>query len=58
MQLDINQEWVQFNVYGMGTDGAVHGSKLLPGMGHANDRYLSTDTRDFIAVFARPAPLP
>jgi hypothetical protein len=57
MQLDINQEWVQFNTYAVGADGVVHGTKLLSGMGHSADRYLSTDSRDFIAVFARPTPL-
>jgi hypothetical protein len=58
MQLDINHEWVQFNTYAVGADGAVHGAKLLSAMAHTNDRYLSTDSRDFIAVFARPSPLP
>ena len=57
MQLDINQDWVQFNTYAAGAAGQVHGSKLLAGMRHTGDRYLSTDSRDFIAVFARPAPL-
>jgi uncharacterized protein YigE (DUF2233 family) len=57
MQLDINQEWVQFNTYAAGTNGVVHGTKLLPGMGHSADRYLTTDSRDFIAVFSRPTPL-
>ena len=27
--------------------------KLLAAMQHSNDRYLSEDTRDFIAAFAR-----
>jgi hypothetical protein len=57
MQLDINQEWVQLNTYAVGGGGAVHGTKLLSGMEHTNDRYLSTDSRDFIAVFARPSAL-
>ncbi len=54
MQLDINQEWAQFNTYGVGPDGRVHGTKLLNGMGkgHPADRWLSEDTRDFVAVFA------
>ena len=34
--------------------GEVHGRKLLAAMEHTDDRYLSEDTRDFIAVFARP----
>ena len=57
MQLDINQEWVQFNTYAA-TGDKVHGAKLLAGMGHANDRYLTPDTRDFVAVFTRPALVP
>jgi hypothetical protein len=58
MELDINHAWVQLNTYAVGADGQVHGTKLLPGMGHSNDRYLSTDSRDFIAAFARSVPLP
>ncbi|MEO6158810.1 MAG: hypothetical protein ABIQ39_14435 [Ilumatobacteraceae bacterium] len=53
MQLDINHEWVQFNVYTTNATGEVHGSKLLSDMQHGDDRYLSEDTRDFIAVFRR-----
>lgn len=53
MQLDINQEWVQLNTYTLGANGAVHGRRLLHGMQHTGDRWLSADTRDFIAVFAR-----
>ena len=53
MQLDINQEWVQLNTYTLGANGAVHGRRLLHGMQHTGDRWLSADTRDFIAVFVR-----
>jgi hypothetical protein len=53
MQLDINQEWVQFNTYTTSTSGAVTGQVALAGMGHSGSRYLSVDTRDFFAVFAR-----
>jgi hypothetical protein len=53
MQLDINQEWVQLNTYGVGSDGTVHGKRLLHGMQHTGDRWLTADTRDFIAVFTR-----
>ena len=58
MQLDINHEWVQFNTYAVGADGVVHGTKLLSAMGHSDNRYLSTDSRDFMAVFARSTVLP
>ena len=53
MQLDINQEWVQLNTYGVGSGGTVHGRRLLHGMQHTGDRWLTADTRDFIAVFTR-----
>jgi hypothetical protein len=55
MQLDINHEWVQFNTYSPDGDGAAHGTRLIKAMQHSDDRYLSEDTRDFIAVFSRPA---
>lgn len=54
MQMDINHEWVQFNTYTADAHGAVHGTRILPAMQHSGDRYLSEDTRDFIAVFRRP----
>jgi hypothetical protein len=53
MQLDINHEWVQFNTY-TNVSGAIHGSRLLKDMRGPDDRWLSQDTRDFFAVFARP----
>jgi hypothetical protein len=53
MQLDINREWVELNTYTVGPDGRVHGQRLLTGMEHTDDRWLTEDTRDFIAVFAR-----
>ena len=53
MQLDINHEWVQFNTYKT-VNGAVHGTRVLKDMRGPDDRWLSQDTRDFFAVFARP----
>ena len=53
MQLEINREWVQLNTYGVTSDGTVHGRKLLSGMEHTGDRWLTEDTRDFVAIFAR-----
>jgi hypothetical protein len=53
MQLDINREWVQLDTYAVGSDGQVHGRQLLHGMEHTGDRWLTEDTRDFIAVFRR-----
>jgi hypothetical protein len=53
MQLDINREWVQLDTYAVGSDGRVHGKRLLKGMEHTGDRWLTEDTRDFFAVFTR-----
>jgi hypothetical protein len=53
MQLDINHEWVQFNTYVTGPNG-TSGKKLLPDMQHDGNRWLTTDTRDFLAVLLRP----
>jgi len=54
MQLEINKPWVQLNTYAANADGRVHGTKLLTGMQHTGDRWLTEDSRDFIAVFIRP----
>jgi hypothetical protein len=53
MQLDINQQWVQLNTYTTAADGTVSGTRILSGMEHTGDRWLTVDTRDFIAVFVR-----
>jgi hypothetical protein len=44
---------VQFNTY-RDVNGVVHGTRLLKDMRGPDDRWLSQDTRDFFAVFARP----
>ncbi|MGE5617356.1 MAG: phosphodiester glycosidase family protein [Candidatus Woesearchaeota archaeon] len=51
MELDINSEWVSFNLYG--TWGAGAAQKLLPDMARDATRYLTPDDRDFFAVYAR-----
>jgi hypothetical protein len=51
MQLDINPDWVNFNSYDVGPDNVAHGNGLYGATG-AN-RYLSPDSRDFVAVFIR-----
>lgn len=52
MELDINHDWVSFNSYR--TDGTkTTGTKLLPEMFRTGDRYLATDSRDFVAVLLR-----
>jgi hypothetical protein len=55
MELDINPSWVSFNTYQPGPAG-VHGTKVY-GL-HADDRYLSPDSRDFIAMLVRPLVQP
>ena len=60
MEMDINPEWVTANLYSQGPDGKCHGVKGLEGsqdkggMRAPADRYLSTDTRDFVAVYSKP----
>jgi hypothetical protein len=56
MQMDINPAWVNFNLYQPGFDGVVHGSPVYGATGP--DRYLSPNSRDFIAVLIRAAVVP
>lgn len=57
---DINPEWVSGNLYSVDETGACVGTKGLlgtvveGGMRAPGRRYLSNDTRDFVAVFADP----
>ncbi len=59
LEFDINPEWVTGNLYTTGPDGKCVGTKGLEGgidiggMSKSADRYLSLDTRDFVAVFAK-----
>lgn len=56
MELDINPEWVTFNVYGHPDPAnlaALDATKLLPDMQRPADRYLGADSRDFVAVYSR-----
>ncbi|HKN46206.1 MAG TPA: phosphodiester glycosidase family protein [Propionibacteriaceae bacterium] len=53
MQLEINQEWVQLNTYITSPAGQTNGKRLLVGMQHTGNRWLTEDTRDFVAVFMR-----
>ena len=53
MQLEINQEWVQLNTYSTSSAGQTNGKRLLSGMQHTGNRWLTEDTRDFVAVFMR-----
>ena len=54
MQLEINREWVQLNTYTLTPEGKIFGRRLLTGMRGPDNRWLDRDTRDFVAVFARP----
>jgi hypothetical protein len=51
MQMDINPDWVHFNSYDVGPDNVAHGNGIYGATG-AN-RFLSPDSRDFVAVFIR-----
>lgn len=54
MELDINTSWVSYFTYaGGGLAGPVQGTRLLPNMERSPDRYLTGNSRDFIALFAR-----
>ena len=55
MELDINPEWVTFNLFTHPNSDAtaLSGTKLLPDMHRPADRFLGPDSRDFVAVLAR-----
>jgi hypothetical protein len=53
MQLEINQEWVQLNTYSTNSVGKTIGKRLITGMQHTGNRWLTEDTRDFVAAFVR-----
>jgi hypothetical protein len=56
MELDINPEWVTFNLYShpdAANPAIIDATKVLPDMTRPAVRYLGADSRDFIAVFAR-----
>jgi len=57
MELDINPAWTTFNFYApaaFNDPASVKGTKLLPESEKSGNRYLSNDSRDFVAVFTRP----
>ena len=58
MELDINHAWVSFNVFHHTADGQTTGTKLLAGMKKSANRYLTADSRDYIAVISRQALTP
>jgi hypothetical protein len=53
LELDINPNWVTFNANACNPDGQCVGTKLLPNMLRSPERYLTSDDRDFFALFAR-----
>lgn len=55
MELDINTQWVSANTYVPGPNGPV-GTKLVDSLRYAPDRYLSPQSRDFVAVTALGPP--
>jgi hypothetical protein len=59
MELDINTVWVSMHTYVGGENGApMESFKLLEQMQRPVNRHLATGSRDFIAMFAKPAPPP
>jgi hypothetical protein len=56
MQLDINPDWVNFNLYAPGPDNVVHGQPVYGATGA--DRYLSPNSRDFIVIAIRGTVVP
>lgn len=52
MELDIHNRMVTFNLFQHAT-GGLRAAKLTPSMPDSAFRYLSTDQRDFVAVFGR-----
>jgi hypothetical protein len=56
MSLDINPNWVTFNFYDhpdASHPDVVTGRKLIPSMQRPADRYLSSESRDFVTVSTR-----
>lgn len=53
MELDIHDQMVDMFTYTHAAGGAPTPTKLLPGMPGPNDRYLTPDQRDFVAVTLR-----
>jgi hypothetical protein len=57
MELDINSEWVDYFTYGppapTQAPTSLSATKLLPEMRASADRYLTDNSRDFIAIFRR-----
>ena len=43
-RLEINQEWVQLNTYSTSSAGQTNGKRLLSGMQHTGNRWLTEDT--------------
>jgi hypothetical protein len=62
MQGDINPDWVVANLYSVDATGQCVGTSGLPGSADQGGfrsggwRYLSIDSRDFVAVLAKPTP--
>lgn len=50
MQTDINPEWVRAFVYDRDAGGALHITKLDPGMQGSGKEYLQRDARDFFYI--------
>lgn len=51
MTLDINSQWVSFLSFPPGSAGS--GTKLVASMSGGSNRFVTPDTRDFVALYAR-----
>lgn len=59
MELDINTDWVSLFTYTGGENGTpIESTKLLREMTRPANRNLVAGTRDFVGLFAKPAPPP
>ncbi|MDX6257320.1 MAG: hypothetical protein QOJ11_3654 [Frankiales bacterium] len=54
MELDINPAWTTFIKYGQAAGSGTTESRLLPDMVPRADRYDTSSTRDFYAVYSKP----
>jgi hypothetical protein len=54
MELDINPAWTTFITYGQAAGAGADERLLLPDMVKRANRYDTSSTRDFYAVYAKP----
>jgi hypothetical protein len=57
MQLDINPDWINFQLYEQNADGSVRSQRVM-GTGGPGGAYLSPYARDFFAMVIKPTVAP